>query len=69
MLAKDPHGQRQTLFLPVRHEQAKQTTASREKTLYAPKALTVRVVAGRRHPASLCLWQKNYCCSKVVAWE
>jgi hypothetical protein len=52
----DKNGQ---LFLPVRprinayeagYEQAKQPIASRRKTLFAPKALTVRVAAGRRHP-------------------
>jgi hypothetical protein len=47
------------LFLPVQprintygagYEQAKQASASRGKTLYAPKALTIWVAASRRHP-------------------
>jgi hypothetical protein len=32
------------------YKQAKQAIASREKTVDAPKALTIRVAAGRRHP-------------------
>ena len=34
------------------YEQAKQAIASRVKTLYAPKALTIRGAAGRRPAAS-----------------